>query len=70
MPRIGSTMLRFGIKPSFVKGLSVGAELQHVGSYYVDPLNTAKYDGYNVLNLRAGYQVQRSGSLVECFQCN
>ena len=43
-------------KPSFVKGLRIGAELQHIGSYFVDPLNTAKYDGYNVLNLRAGYQ--------------
>ena len=43
-------------KPHYVKGLRVGAELQHVGSYYVDPQNTAKYDGYRVLNLRAGYQ--------------
>jgi iron complex outermembrane receptor protein len=43
-------------KPGFVKGLRIGAELQHIGSYYVDPQNTAKYKGYNVLNLRAGYQ--------------
>jgi iron complex outermembrane recepter protein len=43
-------------KPSFVKGLRVGAEWQKVGSYYMDPKNTAKYKGYNVLNLRAGYQ--------------
>ena len=43
-------------KPSFVKGLRIGAEMQHIGSYFVDPLNTAKYKGYNVLNLRAGYQ--------------
>ena len=43
-------------KPSFIKGLRIGAEMQHIGSYYVDPLNTAKYKGYNVLNLRAGYQ--------------
>jgi len=42
-------------KPSFVKGLRVGAELQHVGSYFVDPQNTAVYNGYNALNLRAGY---------------
>jgi len=44
-------------RPAFIKGLRVGAELQHVGSYYVDPKNTAKYNGYNVLNLRFGYQV-------------
>jgi iron complex outermembrane receptor protein len=43
-------------KPSYLKGLRLGAELQYVGSYYVDPQNTAKYDGYKVLNLRAGYQ--------------
>jgi len=45
-------------RPSFVKGLRVGAELQHVGSYFVDPQNTATYDGYNALNLRAGYQLK------------
>jgi iron complex outermembrane recepter protein len=42
-------------KPSFVKGLRTGVEWQHVGGYFVDPQNTAKYNGYNVLNLRAGY---------------
>jgi outer membrane receptor protein involved in Fe transport len=43
-------------RPSFAKGLRLGAEVQRVGSYFVNPLNTAKYDGYTVLNLRAGYQ--------------
>ncbi len=43
-------------KPSFVKGLRLGAEWQHVGSYFTDPQNTVKYGGYDVLNLRAGYQ--------------
>ena len=42
-------------KPSYVKGLRIGVELQHVGKYYVDPLNTAQYNGYDVLNVRAGY---------------
>ena len=42
-------------KPSFIKGFRMGAELQHVGSYFVDPQNTTKYKGYQVLNLRAGY---------------
>jgi len=44
--------------PSFVKGLRVGAEWQHVGKYFADPQNTATYDGYDVLNLRAGYQLK------------
>jgi iron complex outermembrane receptor protein len=43
-------------KPSFVKGLRLGAEWQKIGSYFMDPKNTARYEGYNVLNLRAGYQ--------------
>jgi outer membrane receptor protein involved in Fe transport len=43
-------------KPSCVKGLRIGAELQHIGRYYTDPQNTAKYNGYSVLNLRAGYE--------------
>ena len=42
-------------KPGFLKGLRFGAEWQHVGSYFVDPKNTAKYEGYDALNLRAGY---------------
>lgn len=42
-------------KPSFAKGLRIGAELQHVGSYFVDPQNTTTYKGYNALNLRTGY---------------
>jgi outer membrane receptor protein involved in Fe transport len=43
-------------RPSYVKRLRIGAEWQHVGSYFMDPQNKTKYNGYNVLNLRAGYQ--------------
>lgn len=42
-------------KPSCLKGLRVGVELQHIGAYYTDPQNTARYGGYDVLNLRVGY---------------
>lgn len=45
-------------RPSFIKGLRIGAELQHVGRYYVDPQNTASYNGYNALNLRVGYSIK------------
>jgi outer membrane receptor protein involved in Fe transport len=45
-------------KPAAVKGLRVGAELQHIGSYFADPKNTARYGGYTVINLRAGYQIK------------
>ncbi len=43
-------------RPAFVKGLRVGMEWQHVGSYWLDPVNTVKYPGFNVVHLRAGYQ--------------
>lgn len=43
-------------KPSFVKGLRVGLEWQETGSYYMDPLNTVKYEGFDVFHLRAGYR--------------
>ena len=43
-------------RPEFLKGFRLGAEWQKVGSYYMDPENTVKYKGYDVINLRAGYQ--------------
>jgi outer membrane receptor protein involved in Fe transport len=43
-------------RPAFVKGLRIGAEWQKLGSYFMDPKNTAKYKGYDVFHLRAGYQ--------------
>lgn len=46
-------------KPAFVKGLRLGAEWQHIGSYYMDNANTKKYSGYDLLNLRAGYTIQK-----------
>ncbi|MGZ8544870.1 MAG: TonB-dependent receptor, partial [Flavisolibacter sp.] len=47
-------------KPSFMKGLRLGIEWQQVGSYFMDPKNTEKYEGYHVVHLRAGY---RTGGL-------
>ncbi|MBB1282976.1 TonB-dependent receptor [Flavisolibacter sp. BT320] len=43
-------------KPSFVKGLRIGAEWQKLGAYFMDPANTTTYEGFNALHLRAGYQ--------------
>lgn len=45
-------------KPSYVKGLRVSAELQHQGNYFMDDLDLYKYKGFDVLNVRAGYQVK------------
>jgi iron complex outermembrane recepter protein len=43
-------------KPEFMKGFRTGAELQHIGDYFADAKNTSVYEGYTVLNLRAGYE--------------
>lgn len=45
-------------KPSFVKGLRIGIEMQHMSPYYMDAANTAMYKGFTVFNLRAGYTIK------------
>lgn len=46
-------------KPRFVKGLRVGAEWQHQGRYWMDNANTARYPGFDVVNVRAGYRLKQ-----------
>ena len=43
-------------KPSYIKGLRLGAEWQHQGAYFMDDLDLFSYKGFDVINLRAGYQ--------------
>lgn len=43
-------------KPAFINGFRLGLEWQKLGSYYMDPLNTVKYNGYDVFHLRIGYK--------------
>ncbi|MBV4356383.1 TonB-dependent receptor [Pinibacter aurantiacus] len=47
-------------RPAFVNGLRLGAEWQHVGSYWLDPQNTAKIGSYNVFNVRVAYQYKNA----------
>ncbi|GAA4300260.1 TonB-dependent receptor [Compostibacter hankyongensis] len=42
-------------KPAFVKGLHLSLEWQRLGKYYMDNANSGRYNGFNVINLRAGY---------------
>ncbi|MBS1666885.1 MAG: TonB-dependent receptor, partial [Bacteroidetes bacterium] len=44
-------------KPHAIKGLRIGIEWQRVGKYFMDNLDTRTYNGFNVINLRAGYQI-------------
>jgi outer membrane receptor protein involved in Fe transport len=45
------------LTPRWVPGGRLALEWQHVGPYWMNSTNTARYDGYDVLNLRAGYRV-------------
>jgi iron complex outermembrane receptor protein len=45
-------------KPSFIKGLRIGAEWQHQGKYFIDDLDQYSYQGFDVFNFRAGYHLE------------
>ena len=42
-------------KPHYLKGFRIGIEGQSLGSYFTDPQNTSKYNGFTVFNARTGY---------------
>jgi outer membrane receptor protein involved in Fe transport len=42
-------------KPHRIKGLRIGIETESLGSYFTDPQNTSKYNGFTVFNARMGY---------------
>ena len=44
-------------RPSFLKNFRIGLEWEKIGEYWIDELNTKKYDGYNLFNLRSGYRI-------------
>lgn len=43
------------IQPRFAPGTRFGLGWEHVGPYYMDPQNTMRYAGYDLLNVRVGY---------------
>lgn len=45
------------------QGHFVETEYVHQGNYFLDPANTAEYEGHNLLNLRASYQLSDSVTL-------
>ena len=46
-------------KPDFIKGFRISAEWNHQSSYFMDDLNNFKYKGFDVINLRTGYQIKK-----------
>jgi len=45
------------VQPPFARRARLALEWQHVGPYWMDSANTSRYDGYDVVNLRASYRV-------------
>lgn len=49
--------------PQWLPALNLEAEWQYMGSYWMDPANTRKYQGYDLLNLRASYSLTESAEV-------
>jgi iron complex outermembrane recepter protein len=48
-------------KPHSIKGLRLSVEWQRVGRYYMDNLEQYSYGGFNVANVRVGYELGHFG---------
>ena len=47
-------------KPMYFQGFRVAGEWQHINSYFTNPANTKTYGGYNIYNLRLGYDFKKN----------
>jgi len=43
-------------KPHFLKGFRISGEVQHLDKFYMDAANTKEYEGYDIFNIRLGYE--------------
>ena len=50
---------RLNWSPSLLNGGNAELEWEHLGDYWMDNENTHKYNGHNLLNLRANYNVDK-----------
>lgn len=53
-------------KPHYFKGFRAAIECQGMGSYFTDPQNTSKYEGFTVFNARMGYVFKNFETWVNC----
>jgi iron complex outermembrane receptor protein len=47
-------------KPLFIPGFRVAGEWQHIDTYFTNPANTKTYGGYDIYNLRLGYDLKQT----------
>ena len=53
-------------KPNYLKGFRIALEGQSLGSYFTDPQNTAKYNGFAMFNARIGYSFKSFETWINC----
>ncbi|MFD1255471.1 TonB-dependent receptor [Mucilaginibacter terrae] len=46
-------------KPAFAPGFRIAPEWQHINAYFTNPANTKSYSGYDIFNLRLGYDFKQ-----------
>jgi len=46
-------------KPLFIPGFRIASEWQHIDKYFTNPANTKTYSGYDIYNLRVGYEAKQ-----------
>lgn len=46
-------------KPLYFQGFRVAGEWQHINKYFTNPANTKTYSGYNIYNLRFGFDFKK-----------
>ena len=51
-------------KPNYLKGFRISLESESLGSYFTDPQNTARYNGFTVFNARTGYDFKHFETFV------
>jgi outer membrane receptor protein involved in Fe transport len=51
---------RLAYSPTWLAGARVAADYQHVGRYWLDPDNTVRYGGHDLVSLTAGVPVGRA----------
>lgn len=55
-------------RPSLLNGGGVTVESEHIGKYWMDPENTTKYAGHDLLHLKSSYFVDGFDSLEVTFK--
>lgn len=51
-------------KPHYFKGFRISLEGESMGSYFTDPQNTSRYNGFTVFNTRTGYEFKKFETFI------